>query len=88
MLSSSYGLQLGSTYGKRFKNEKKDQNFFFLKIDKKDSSTSIVKKDFKPEKGYNYRIVHNLQAAKAQHNEEEFFIDPEYTINPKEEFPK
>lgn len=56
MISES---QSRGTFGKKV-NEQKTDNSFYLKVKKEDSTLEIVKKDFKPEKGYNYRVVHNL----------------------------
>ena len=57
MISES---QSRTTYGKKGKEPNMGDNSFYLKVKKEDSTLEIVKKDFKPEKGFNYRVVHNL----------------------------
>lgn len=65
----------------------KEENHFYLKIGKDNTSIQILEKDFVPLPGYNYRIVHNLQEASSKHQGFDLFVDPEFTIVPEEQFP-
>lgn len=72
---------------RRFKSQLKDETHFYMKISKEDASIQIVNKDFVPVKGYNYRIVHNMEAASAHHDGSSLFVDEEFTVDPREQFP-
>lgn len=78
------GIQLGNG---RFKSKLKDETHFYMKISKQDASIQVVNKDFVPVKGYNYRIVHNMEAASARHEGSHLFVDEEFTVLPREQFP-
>lgn len=81
------GIELKSQNNLGSKVGLKDDSHFFLKIGKKDFSTQVLDQNFEVVQGYNYRIVHNTLEAHSKHHGDTLYEDPDFTINPLQQFP-